>query len=86
MNKENKAFCTKCNKIVNYKIRKDVIKKYKGVKVNVKENIAVCSECSEDIFIIDLERDNLLRLYTKYEQVTGICIKSKFARNRYINK
>ncbi|KMJ93087.1 DNA-binding protein [Clostridium botulinum C] len=75
MNKENKAFCTKCNKIVNYKIRKELMAEYKGEKVNVIENIGVCNECGEDIFIMDLEIDNLKRLYEKYGQLTGICMK-----------
>ncbi|KEI16860.1 DNA-binding protein [Clostridium novyi B str. ATCC 27606] len=85
MNKENETFCTKCNKIVNYKVRKDVIKYYREVEVNVEENIAVCNECNEDIFVMKLEIDNLKRLYKKYEQLTGICVKPQFARSR-INK
>ncbi|EGO87959.1 YgiT-type zinc finger protein [Clostridium botulinum C] len=83
MNKENKTFCPKCNKEVNYTIRKELMAEYKGEKVNVIENIGVCNECGEDIFIMNLEIDNLKRLYEKYGQLTGICIKSKFARNRY---
>ncbi|CAG7841167.1 hypothetical protein CLOHAE12215_02591 [Clostridium haemolyticum] len=77
MYKGNKAFCIKCNKEVNYTIRKNIIKEYKGVTVNVIENIGVCNECGEDIFVMDLERDNLKRLYEKYEQLTGIIVKSR---------
>lgn len=80
MYKGNKAFCIKCNKEVNYTIRKNIIKEYKGVKVNATENIAVCNECGQDIFKMNLERDNLKRLYTKYEQVTGMIVKSKLKR------
>lgn len=34
MNKENKTFCPKCNKEVNYTIRKELMAEYKGEKVN----------------------------------------------------
>ncbi|KEI18259.1 YgiT-type zinc finger protein [Clostridium haemolyticum] len=73
--KEDRIFCAKCNKEVNYTIRKELMAEYKGVKVNVIENIGVCNECGEDIFIMDLEIDNLKRLYEKYGQLTGICMK-----------
>ncbi len=67
-----KAFCPKCNRKVEYTTRKNVIEEYKGIKVNVQENIAVCSECGEDIFVSELESDNLRRLYDKYRELTGI--------------
>lgn len=67
-----KAFCPKCNRKVEYTTRKNLIEEYKNVKVNVEENIAVCSECGEDIFISEIERDNLKRLYDKYRELTGI--------------
>lgn len=65
-------FCTNCNKKVNYSIRKSIIKEYKGQIVNVEENIAVCNECGKDIFVPDIENDNLKRLYARYGELTGI--------------
>ena len=67
-----KFFCENCNKKVNYDIRKNTIKEYKGQIVNVEENIAVCNECNNDIFVPDIENDNLKRLYAKYGELTGI--------------
>jgi len=75
--KENIAFCPKCKRKVQYRIRKNIIEEYKGIKVNAKEDIGVCSKCNEDIFVTELETDNLKRLYQKYEEITGIKIKSK---------
>lgn len=66
------AFCANCNKKVDYSIRKYIIQEYKGQLVNVEENIAVCDECGEDIFVPAIEDDNLKRLYKKYSEIAGI--------------
>lgn len=67
-----KAFCPKCNREVEYKTRKNIIKEYKGVKVQVEETIAYCTECGEDIVVMDIEKENLNKLYKKYRKITGI--------------
>lgn len=64
-------YCTNCNKKVKHSIRKNTIQEYKGQIVNVEENIAVCDECGKDIFVPDIENDNLKRLYAKYGELTG---------------
>ncbi|MCB2313249.1 DUF4065 domain-containing protein [Clostridium tagluense] len=64
-------FCTNCNQKVNYSIRKNIIKEYKGQMVNIEENIATCDVCGKDIFVTDIENDNLKRLYAKYGELTG---------------
>ncbi|MBW9154324.1 type II TA system antitoxin MqsA family protein [Clostridium estertheticum] len=64
-------FCTNCNEKVNYSIRKNIIQEYKGQTVNVEENIATCDVCGKDIFVIEIENDNLKRLYAKYGELTG---------------
>ncbi len=80
MTQENITFCPECNKKVVFTIRQDIIKEYKGVEVNVEENIGVCSECGEDIFVMDLEADNTKRLYSKYTTITGKVVESKYKR------
>ena len=67
-----KFFCEICKKKVNYIIRKNIIKEYKGQIVEVEENIAVCNKCGTDIFVPDIENDNLKRLYSKYKELTGL--------------
>mgnify|MGYP000901081334 CR=1 FL=1 len=67
-----KMFCENCNQKVNYFIKTNTIKEYKGEIVNIQENIAVCNECGEDIFVPEIENDNLKRLYAKYAELTGI--------------
>ncbi|MGN1032679.1 MAG: type II TA system antitoxin MqsA family protein [Intestinibacter sp.] len=67
-------FCPICNKNVNYKIINETIDEYKGYKVNVKQNIAVCDNCSERIYASELENENLKNLYQKYRDMSGIIL------------
>ncbi|WP_461207602.1 type II TA system antitoxin MqsA family protein [Clostridium sp. DL1XJH146] len=67
-----KTFCPKCNKEVEYLTKKNMIKEYKKVKVNVEETIAFCPICGENIFVTEIERENLKRLYDEYRKITGI--------------
>ncbi|EDS77040.1 conserved hypothetical protein [Clostridium botulinum C str. Eklund] len=83
--KERMEFCPKCNQNVQYTIRENIIKEYKGIEVNVIENIGICNQCGEDIFIMELETDNLKRLYKKYEEVTGVAIISQLKKRRSDN-
>ena len=66
------AFCSNCKKKVDYSIRKNIIREYKGQLVNVEENIAFCNECGEDIFVSAIEDGNFKRLYKKYGELVGI--------------
>ena len=68
----NKVFCPICNKKVNYNITTEVINEYKGYKVNVKQNIAICDNCGERIYVSELENENLKNLYQKYREMSGI--------------
>lgn len=77
-----KMFCENCNQKVNYSIRTNIIKEYKGEIVNIEENIAVCNECGKDIFVPEMENDNLKRLYAEYAQLTGIISTDKLIKFR----
>lgn len=68
----NKAFCNNCNQYVNYTIKKSFIKEYKGTTLNVEENIPVCEVCGEELFIPEIENENLKRLYDEYRKLSGI--------------
>lgn len=69
---QNKVYCPECNEWVEYEVRQNLIKEYRGVEVNVVENIGYCKECKTDLFVTELEDDNLKRLYKKYQNITGI--------------
>ncbi|MEZ0536650.1 type II TA system antitoxin MqsA family protein [Caldicellulosiruptoraceae bacterium PP1] len=68
----NKAYCPSCNEYVEYSIRQNIIKEYKGKEVNVIENIAQCKKCGTDIFVNEIEEENLKRLYSKYRKVAEL--------------
>lgn len=69
---KRKIYCSKCNENVEYLIINEVKEEYKNVKVNVEQNIGVCSQCKERLYVTELEEANLDRLYTKYRELTGI--------------
>lgn len=71
-----KYICPYCNKEVSYHLRDEVIEEYKGKKVEVKVNIAVCDECKNDIFVPSIEDENLKRLYDKYREVVNYILPS----------
>lgn len=75
-------FCPMCNKNVNYKIITEIIDEYRGYKVNVKQNIAVCDNCSERIYVSELENENLKSLYQKYRDMSGIISPEKIIQFR----
>ena len=69
---KRKVYCEKCNEKVEYLIINEVKEEYKNVKVNVEQNIGICSQCKERLYVTELEEANLDRLYTKYRELTGI--------------
>ena len=69
---KRKVYCEKCNEKVEYLVINEVKEEYKNVKVNVEQNIGVCSQCKERLYVTELEEANLDRLYTKYRELTGI--------------
>lgn len=69
---KRKVYCEKCNEKVEYLIINEVKEEYKNVKVNVEQNIGICSQCKERLYVDELEEVNLERLYTKYRELTGI--------------
>jgi len=68
----NKVYCYNCKKYVEYAIKKETIREYKGVIVNVEENIPYCPECQQELFVPEIENENLKRLYKRYKELTGI--------------
>lgn len=69
---KRKVYCEKCNEKVEYLVINEVKEEYKNVKVNVEQNIGICSQCKERLYVTELEEANLDRLYTKYRELTGI--------------
>ena len=67
-----KVYCPNCKKSVNYKIEKRDIKKFKGVEINTYENVGVCLSCNQDLYIPNLEDENINRISEEYIKNTNI--------------
>lgn len=67
-----KVYCPYCRKNVEYKIEKRDIKEFKGVKINTFENVGICIECNNDLYINLLERENNERIYNVYKEKSNI--------------
>lgn len=67
-----KEYCPYCHKDVTYKIVKRKQEEYRGIKVNIIEEQAVCSLCNNDLFVNDLYNKNLSKLIKAYRDKTDI--------------
>ncbi len=67
-----KVYCPYCKKEVEYKIEKRDIKMFRGVEINSYENVAICKECNEDLYINEIENKNTQRIYEIYRKKANI--------------
>ncbi len=67
-----KVYCANCEEKVNYSVRREIIKEYKGYEVNVTEKIGVCDACKNDLYIPELESENFKNLYERYRELADI--------------
>jgi len=77
-----KAHCSHCQEDHKYTTKTELIKEYKGFEVNIEEQIAVCSNCNQEIFVHEIDWDNLNRLYTKYREMAEIIPPDKIVKFR----
>lgn len=68
----NKHYCSNCNRQREYKIKENFINIYKGTVLDVVENIPVCIHCGEEIFVKEIEENNLTRLYDAYRSKNNL--------------
>lgn len=67
-----KVYCAKCDEKVNYSVRREIIKEYKGYEVNVTEKIGMCDTCKSDLYIPEFESENFKNLYERYRELADI--------------
>lgn len=60
-----KVYCPYCKKEVEYKIEKRELKEFRGTQVNTFENVAICNECNQDLYVNKIEDENNERIYKK---------------------
>lgn len=67
-----KVYCPYCKKEVEYKIEKRDLKEFRGIEVNTFENVAICNECNEDLYVNEIENENNERIYQIYREKANI--------------
>lgn len=67
-----KVYCPYCKKEVEYRIEKRELKEFKGIEINTYENVAVCKECNEDLYVNEIENENNERIYELYRNKIDI--------------
>ena len=67
-----RVYCPYCKKEVEYKIEKRDLKEFRGIEVNTFEEVAICNECNEDLYVNEIENENNERIYQIYREKTNI--------------
>ena len=67
-----RVYCPYCKKEVEYKIEKRDIKEFRGIEINTYENVAVCKECYQDLYVNEIEEKNNERIYELYREKANI--------------
>ncbi|MCH4891140.1 DUF4065 domain-containing protein [Acidaminobacter sp. JC074] len=68
----NMLYCDNCKEDREIVIKKNMLRMFKGVEVNVEEQIAFCIECGNELVDKELEKDNLSKIYKKYRDVCDL--------------
>ena len=68
----DKTFCEECRKDVDYNVEIVPIKgKLKDKEYKFIGKRAICSECGSEVYVADIEDENLEALYDMYHQKTN---------------
>lgn len=67
-----KIYCPYCRKEVDYNIEKRDLNEFKGISINTYENVAICKECNNDLYVNKLEDENNKRIYSAYRRKANI--------------
>lgn len=67
-----RVYCLYCKKEVEYKIEKRDVKEFRGIEINSYENVAVCKECHQDLYVNEIEEKNNERIYELYREKANL--------------
>lgn len=67
-----KVYCPYCKKEVEYKIEKRDLKEFRGIEINTYEDVAICNECQQDLYVNEIEEKNNERIYKLYREKANI--------------
>ena len=75
-----RVYCPYCKKEVEYKVEKRDLKEFRGIEIDTYENVAVCKECHQDLYVNEIEEKNNEKIYELYREKANII---KPQDNRY---
>lgn len=80
-----KHYCPYCRNEQEYYLEKRILKEYKGIIIDVEENVPICKKCGNELLINNIEDENLKKIYSKYREVKNIITPSEIInlRNKY---
>lgn len=67
-----KVYCPYCKKEVEYRIEKRDLKEFRGIEISTFENVAICKECNQDLYVNEIENENNERIYEIYRSKANI--------------
>lgn len=67
-----RVYCPYCKKEVEYKIEKRDLKEFRGIEIKTFENVAICNECNQDLYVNEIEDENNERIYQIYREKANI--------------
>ena len=67
-----REYCPYCRKEVKYIIEKRDVKEFRGIEIDTYENVAVCKECHQDLYVNEIEEKNNERIYELYRAKANI--------------
>ena len=67
-----RVYCPYCKKEVEYKVEKRDLKEFRGIEIDTYENVAVCKECHQDLYVNEIEEKNNERIYELYREKANI--------------
>ena len=67
-----RVYCPYCKREVEYKVEKRDFKEFRGIEIVTYENVAVCKECHQDLYVNEIEEKNNERIYELYREKANI--------------
>ena len=67
-----RVYCPYCKKEVEYKVEKRDLKEFRGIEIDTYENVAICKECHQDLYVNEIEEKNNERIYELYREKANI--------------
>lgn len=77
-----KHYCPYCRSEQEYYMDNRILEQYKGVIINVEENVPICNKCKNELIINNIENENLNRIYSKYREIKNIISPSEIINLR----